>query len=229
MKTPVCRIIIDILEFYYENRSRKKHAGREEIDYQFLLSMLAEYAHPRDKISAWLKSGELIRIKKGLYIFGRQSALTPYSPEVLANLIYGPSAISLNYALAFYGLIPERVTTITSITNKRNRAFSTPVGQFTYTYLNPIKYPVEIELAEHSKQTHFLIASPEKALCDHIHLTDKKIKLATLEDVDRYLLYDLRMDESALHTFRVGKLKSISKVYEDKRLDLVTSYIKKRK
>src|SRR5205085_9208942 len=103
-------------------------AQREEIDYQFLLSLLLEYARPREKISAWLKSGELIRVKKGLYIFGPQVAQGPYSPEVLANLIYGPSAISLNYALSFYGLIPERVTTITSITNKRNKQFSTAVG-----------------------------------------------------------------------------------------------------
>ncbi|MCD6027227.1 MAG: hypothetical protein K0R08_1746 [Solimicrobium sp.] len=207
----------------------RKLAEREEIDYQFLLSLLTEYAHPRDKISAWLNSGELIRVKKGLYIFGKQCALIPYSLEVLANLIYGPSAISLTYALAFYGLIPEQVTTITSITNKRNKAFSTSVGQFTYQYLNLTKYPVEIELAKYSKQTHFLIASPEKALCDHIHLTDRNMKLTTLEEVDRYLLYDLRIDESALRTFRVGKLNNISKVYQDERLVLLTNYIKKRK
>lgn len=207
----------------------RKLAEREEIDYQFLLSLLTEYSHPRDKISAWLDSGELVRVKKGLYIFGKQSSLIPYSIEVLANLIYGPSAISLSYALAFYGLIPEQVTTITSIAYKRNKAFSTPIGQFTYKYLNPIKYPVEIELAEYSKQTHFLIASPEKALCDHIHLTDKSMKLTTLEDVDHYLLYDLRLDESALRRFRVGKLNNICKVYEDERLVLVTNYIKKRK
>ena len=90
----------------------RKIAGREEIDYQFLLSILKEYAHPRDKISEWLKSGDLIRVKKGLYIFGKQIAQTSYLLEVLANLIYGPSAISLSYALSFYGLIPERVPLI---------------------------------------------------------------------------------------------------------------------
>src|SRR5579862_4289111 len=152
----------------------RKIAGKEEIDYQFLLSLLSEYAHPRDKISEWLKSGDLIRVKKGLYVFGKQIALIPYSLEVLANLIYGPSAISLNYALAYYGFIPERVTTVTSITNKRKKSFATPAGEFTYQYLSLAKYPFEIELAGH-KQKHFLIASPEKAICDHIYLTDKRI------------------------------------------------------
>lgn len=109
-KSPVCRIIVDILEISMNIEMVRKLAEREEIDYQFLLSTLSEYARPRDKISEWLKSGDLIRVKKGLYVFGEHIALTPYSHEILANLIYGPSAISLSYALAFYGLIPERVT-----------------------------------------------------------------------------------------------------------------------
>ncbi|MBV9575107.1 MAG: hypothetical protein JO149_00615 [Gammaproteobacteria bacterium] len=207
----------------------RKVAQREEIDYQFLLSMLSEYARPRDKISEWLKSGELIRVKKGLYVFGKQISQTSYSLEVLANLIYGPSAISLNYALSFYGLIPERVTTITCITNKRNKKFSTPVGEFTYQYLNPLKYPIDIELFESSKQKHFLIASPEKALCDHLYLTDKSIQISTLDEIDKYLFYDLRIDETILQKFKMNKLNHISKAYEDPRLILLANYIKKWK
>jgi predicted transcriptional regulator of viral defense system len=205
----------------------RKIAGREEIDYQFLLSVLSEYAHPRDKISEWIKSGDLIRVKKGLYVFGEHIAQTPYSHKVLANLIYGPSAISLNYALSFYGLIPERVTTITSITHKRNKIFSTSVGEFTYKYISLSKYPIEIELVNHSKHSHFLIASPEKALCDHITLTDKKIKLASLDDINNYLLQDLRIDESALRSLRANKLINISKAYDDPRLELLTKFIRK--
>ncbi len=228
-KQPVCRIIVDILEEVMKIETVRKNAGREEIDYSFLLFALAEYSQPRDKISEWLKSGDLIRVKKGLYIFGKHIALTPYSPEVLANLIYGPSAISLNYALSYYGLIPERTTTITSITNKRNKLFSTPVGEFTYKYLNPTKYPIGIALANQAKHQHFLIASPEKALCDHIHLTDKKIMLTNLDEVNTYLFYDLRIDENALRACNVNNLMQISKAYEDKRLNLLTQFIKKWK
>jgi hypothetical protein len=207
----------------------RKIAGREEIDYQFLLSILNEYAHPRDKISGWLQSGDLIRVKKGLYIFGQRLAQTAYSLELLANLIYGPSAISLSYALSFYGLIPERVTTITSITNKRNKSFSTPIGEFTYQYIHPLKYPVEIELIESSNANHFLIASPEKALCDHIYLTDKHIPLLTMNELERYLFHDLRIDESALRKFRITRLNQISTSYQDIRLALLTDFIKKWK
>lgn len=205
----------------------RKIAEREEIDYQFLLSTLSEYARPRDKISEWLKSGDLIRVKKGLYVFGEHIALSPYSHEILANLIYGPSAISLSYALAFYGLIPERVTTITSITNKRNKSFSTPVGEFTYKFLSPVKYPVGIELSQGSN--NFLIASPEKALCDHIHLTDKKVILKDMDSMNAYLFHDMRIDETALRSLKINNLSEVSRIYADDRLTLLLTFIKKWK
>ena len=71
-------------------------------------------------------------MKKGLYIFGEEYRRKPYSREILANLIYGPSYISLDYALQHYGLIPERVEAITSVARGRSRKFSTPIGLFTY-------------------------------------------------------------------------------------------------
>ncbi len=204
----------------------RKLLDREEIDYQLLLSALSDYAHPRDKITSWLKTGELIRVKKGLYIFGKEAALSPFSPEILANLIYGPSAISLNYALSFYGLIPERTTTITSITNKRDKKFGTPVGDFTYRYLTPQKYAIGIEIFSLNEKSHFLIASPEKALCDHIYLTDKKITLTTLSEVRHYLLNDLRVQEAGLDQFRNDLLSEIVSIYQDKRLVILETYIK---
>ncbi len=207
----------------------RKLLGQEIVDYQLLLSALSSYAKPRDKITSWLKNGDLIRVKKGLYIFGKDAALTPYSPEILANLIYGPSAISLNYALSFYGLIPERTVTVTSITNKRDKTFVTPIGDFTYRYLTPKKYFVGIELFNLNEQSNFLIASPEKALCDHIYLTDKNIKLISTADVEHYLQNDLRIQEEALRELRNNLLSEIVNTYQDKRLTMLENYIRELK
>ena len=207
----------------------RKLAGREEIDYQFIMSILnKEYACPREKVSAWLKSRELIRVKKGLYIFGDTIALQPYSKEVLANLIYGPSAISLTYALSYYGVIPERVDTITSITNNRSRFFATCIGEFKYYYLNPQKYAVGIVLNSTLTTQQFLIATPEKALCDQIYIVDKDYPLNNNDDLERYLLHHLRGDESLLSKFRFKKLQELSSSYRDPRLSLLCSYIKSR-
>lgn len=204
-------------------------ADKEEVDYQFLLSMLSDYAHPRDKITRWIKMGELIRVKKGLYVFGKHGALNAYSKEVLANLIYGPSAISLSYALSFYGMIPERVSTVTSITNQRKKAFTTPIGDFSYHYLNARKFSIGVELMNAAKSNAFLIASKEKALCDHVHIIDKKIKFADLEAVESYLLRDLRIDETMLRSLRTTHLTELCNHYNDSRLDLLIAFIKKWK
>lgn len=207
----------------------RKLADREEIDYSFLISALKEYAYPRDKISSWLKSGELIRVKKGLYVFGKDIALQPYSKEVLANLIYGPSAISLAYALSYYGLIPERVNTITSITNNRAKSFITPVGEFKYYYLHSAKYSVGLVLDVITPQQNFLIASPEKALCDQIYFIDKTYAFNTPDDLEKYLFHFLRIDETLLLKFKPHNLKEICDRYNFSSLFLLYNYIKNRK
>ena len=207
----------------------RKLAGVEEIDYQFLMSALQAYSRPRDKISAWLKSGKLIRVKKGLYVFGTAAAQSPYSLEVLANLVYGPSAISLSYALAFYGLIPERVSMVTSITNKRNKEFSTPVGQFNYYYLHPKKYAIGIEINTTASNRQFLIASPEKALCDQIYIADKNLQLTDIFSMESYLFQDLRIDEITLKKFSIKKLSEIVRIYQSEKLNLLSQFLKKWK
>ncbi|MDQ2993682.1 MAG: hypothetical protein M3R00_01875 [Pseudomonadota bacterium] len=61
----------------------------EEIDYNLLMGCLKEFSAPRDVITRMLQTGELIRVKKGIYVFGKDYAKRPYSLEVLANMIYG--------------------------------------------------------------------------------------------------------------------------------------------
>lgn len=76
----------------------------EEFDYQTLLDSLYGYAQSRMKISAMLAKGDIIRVKKGLYILGESLRRRPFCLELLANLIYGPSHVSLEYALHYHGL-----------------------------------------------------------------------------------------------------------------------------
>ena len=206
----------------------RRLAAAEEIDYQFLLDALKDYTRPRDKISQWLKTGDLLRVKKGLYIFGQHIAYSPYSLEVLANRIYGPSAISLVYALSYYGMIPERVSVITSITSKRHKKFSTPIGYFEYFYLSQKKYCIGIDIIKTASKQQVLIASPEKALCDQIHIIDKRNKFNTLVDVESYLLHDLRIDESLLSKINLDVLSEIGRTYKNKNLDQLYQFIKKR-
>lgn len=147
---------------------------------------------------------------------------------MLANLIYGPSAISLTYALSYYGIIPERVNTITCITNNRFRSFTTCIGVFKYYYLHPKKYAIGIILNPISSSQQFLIATPEKALCDQIHIIDKNYPLNDNDDLEKYLLHYLRSDEGLLSRLKFKKIQELSYNYNDSRISLLCNYLKRK-
>ena len=87
---------------------------------------------PSEKIRALEKDGQLIRLKRGLYVVSDEVSGKPVNACLCANHIYGPSYVSLQWALRWYGLIPERVHTMTSVTTKRPRVFENSLGRFTY-------------------------------------------------------------------------------------------------
>jgi hypothetical protein len=134
----------------------------EEFDYQTLLDSLKQYERPRDKISL-LRKNAIIRVKKGIYVFGPKYARRPFSREILANMIYGPSCISLDYALHYHGLIPERVEAITSVTTGRGRRFVTPVGLFIYHQIPRAAFPIGVDQVQLEGGRSFLMAVPEKS------------------------------------------------------------------
>ena len=152
----------------------------EVFDYQVLLDALAGYRKPRDRITKLLAGGMIVRIKKGLYCFGEAFRREPISREYLANLIYGPSYVSLEYAMGYHGLIPERVESVTSVTTRRSRAFTTPWGiSPTGRSGSPV-----IPWAPRSRRPArpFLMASPEKALADKVW-TDNRFSGRRVSDV----------------------------------------------
>ena len=144
-----------------------RQAVKSEIfDYQMLMHHLREYKKPRDKTTFLLGNHSIIRVKKGLYIFGSNYERAPVSQEVLASMLYSPSYVSLHYALSKYSLIPERAYGVTSVCLKRSKIFKTPLGLFTYTKKSLATYPIGLEKVEIPRQGSYLIARPEKALVD---------------------------------------------------------------
>jgi len=162
-------------------------------DYLTLSAALAEYRNVRTKIGRLLAAGEIVRIKKGLYCFPEALRRAPLEPAVVANMIYGPSYVSCDYALSYYGLIPERVELVTSMTTGHPKVFQTPVGQFLYYQRHSADYSIGITMQE-SKSGNFLIASPEKALYDKAQ-TDPRFNG---REIQNYLEEDLRIEPEQL-------------------------------
>lgn len=174
---------------------RLQHLGPVPFGHSSLLPVLNDYRRPNDKISEWLRQGVLVAVKRGLYVLG-DPAPAPCLPLV-ANRLYGPSCISLDYALAWHGLIPERAYEITSVCTGRGRVIDNPLGRFSYARLPAPIYPCGISQASASAQETFLIASPAKALCDKIMLTPR-LRATSRAAMQRFLGDDLRLDAQAL-------------------------------
>ena len=98
-----------------------KGLGEIPLSRQLILELLKDYKRPNDKISEWVKNGELINLRRGLYIPGSESNLPKPEPFLIANHLRGPSYVSLESALSYWGLIPERVYEITSVTLKSKK------------------------------------------------------------------------------------------------------------
>ncbi|MGI6394704.1 MAG: type IV toxin-antitoxin system AbiEi family antitoxin domain-containing protein [bacterium] len=187
-----------------------KHFPVEEIDYNYLKSFLSEYKNVRVKINDMLKKKEIVRIKKGLYVLGKPYSKSLFYKETLSNLIYGPSYISLEYALSFYGMIPEKVQIVTAVTNKRNKVFDTPLGRFSYRYINTSLYPEGIDLIELDETHNVLIASKEKAVADTLYFADR---FQNTNELKSYLFDSLRIGQSEVKKLSVNKIKRLAKIY----------------
>ena len=167
------------------------------LTHQLILSLLKDYKRPNDKIHSMLTSGIIETVKKGLYIAGPAVKATKPAPFLLANHIMGPSYVSMDIALSYHGLIPERVYEISSMTTKASRNFKTPVGFFSFTRLPLPYYSCGIQQVRFSDDQYAMVASPEKALFDKVVATAGLI-LRSKKSALSYLLEDLRLDEENL-------------------------------
>ncbi|MDR0699658.1 MAG: hypothetical protein LBG28_10650 [Tannerella sp.] len=173
--------------------------GNIPVNHAVLLEKLSDYRSPNDKIAAMGKRGDIIRLKKGLYVVSPKISRKPLSRELIANHLYGPSYVSLETALAFYGLIPEKVFAVRSATFKRAKRFENTVGRFEYITVPQDYYSIGIRQQIVENEYTYLIASPEKALCDLILVTPN-LRLQSVKAMREYLEEDLRVDFSVLQS-----------------------------
>ena len=192
------------------------------------MDCLKDYAHPRDKVSDLLRKGHITRIKKGLYVFGEEYRQGSVSREVLANLMYGPSYISLDYALHYYGLIPERVEALTSVTLGRSRRFFTPAGLFIYRMIPLESFQIGMDSVELEDGRSFLIATPEKALADKIR-DSRGTNISTQRDMKIHLFDNLRVDKETLIELSPERIDQVAERYRSQRIRILARLIRRLK
>ncbi|MBS3903870.1 MAG: hypothetical protein KGZ39_00910 [Simkania sp.] len=191
----------------------------EVFDYQLIANYLKGLKKPRDKVSALIAEGKIVRVKKGLYVFGENWRREPLNLESIANLLYGPSCLSFEYALTHYGLIAERATIITSLAIGDTKTFHTPVGTFEYRAIDRKKFKIGIDYKYLGKEGGYFIASKEKALADLVYRTPG---IRTLEQLRHYLFEEMRVDETMFRGLDFHKFKEISNAYKRTSVAMIT-------
>jgi len=200
---------------------------KDVFDYTQLMHVLAEYSKPRDAVSSLLRKEQIIRVRKGLYVFGDLWQRQPISREMLANLVYGPSILSIDYALAWHGLIPEYVDVLTSISSGRSRHFNTPLGGFSYTHLSQERFSFGATIQK-SNTGNWLITEPIKALADKVW-TDKRFQPTSPASYADYLFEDLRIDEDTLvGYFNKFNIINLVQAYSTRKVTWMVEFLQKR-
>ena len=154
-----------------------------------LRSAFSHLHFPQNKLAALEKSGAIIRVKKNLYVVAQGLI----SRELVANHLYGPSYLSLQSALAYYGMIPERVYSVLSMTLKRSKTYRTPLGEFSYQTVNASYFHLGSNQEPVAQSYTFLLASPTKAICDMIVGTPN-LRIQSVSALRDYLFADMRLD-----------------------------------
>lgn len=149
----------------------------------------------RNNLTRWLKKGYLVRLRQGYFAFPEYKGKHDYT-LYFANRIYRPSYISLHTALAFYGIIPEAVVQITSITSLKTASFTNDFGEYSYLSVKE-RLMFGYELKPVANQLAIQFATAEKALLDLLYLypfynTEHEVEALRLDE--DYLRNELKKE-----------------------------------
>ncbi len=195
------------------------------LDYALLMDRYKNYAYPKSKISQLVRNKKLIRLRRGLYVDAESK---DYSLQTLANLICFPSYISFEYALSYYGLIPEQVKWLTSASFKKHKSkiYRTPLGNFVYHDISPSVYAHGIRRIAEDEKHPFLMASMEKAVLD----TLSKIRgVRSMKAMEQLVLDDLRMDLDMMKDMDHSQLDFLSSRYHQSNGRLFYQWLKAKR
>ena len=176
--------------------NRLLQLGNLPVTSSVVASLYPDIIAVNKKLSKMEGDGVLLRLKRGLYVVSPEISGKRLSQGLISNDIYFPSYISRHTALRFYGLIPETVFTVQAMTIKHSRNFVNEVGRFEYVHISREAFPIGLTRKREGDVT-FIIATPEKALCDLIASTSGLVLRYKSEAV-RYLEEDLRFDMDCL-------------------------------
>lgn len=167
----------------------------------------------RNNLVHWVRKGYLIRLRQGFYTFPEYKESTDFM-LYFANIIYKPSYISLQTALSFYGIIPEAVPEVTSVTTLKTNTFSNVFGVYSYKNVKPdLMFGYDLREMEGGRRVMF--ATPEKALADLLYLYpfyNTERELAELRLDESYMEDDFNTERFMEFSYRIGSKALLNRI-----------------
>lgn len=180
-----------------------------------LLSSLTEDVSTlKVQLSSWKKKRLIIPLRKGLYLLNKEERDIEPSLFYLANQIIIPSYVSMESALSYYGLIPEFVSQVTSITSRKTIRFKNDFGIFTYQHLSPKNFTGFDSIKENTNFNVF-IAIPEKAVVDFLYLN-----LSKFDTSNKNIFTESYRFQNSKNLSQ-KKLRTYAENFESKKLSLI--------
>ena len=185
-----------------------------------LRNQYKSYSNPLDKIKRDTQHGVIFRLTRGVYETDRN-----VDPCFLASSILSPSYLSFDWALSYYGLIPEKVVAITSasLNIRKNKTFNNVFGRFEYSDIPSNVFSEGLTYLENGD--YFVkIATKEKAICDSL---SKWRVVRNISDLKELLFIDKRIDEEEFSKCDFRLMSRLASLYHKTNLDLLIKLIRK--
>ena len=179
---------------------------------------LESYSNKDAKIAQMVDSGKLIRLNRGIFETDRTAPQKALGPS-----IFGPSYVSFESALSFYGLIPEYVPNCLCATSKKNahKVITNDFGNFIFKSVPVTAFPVGVTSTSEGEYT-YTIATPEKAICDMLY--DHAAILNG--DIKGFLFDGMRIDEEDFAELNKDELLALAPLYKTQNLNLLEKWLR---
>lgn len=169
-----------------------------------------------NQMVTWQRQGKVHQLKRGIYTLNDEDRRAPLTPFMISNLIYAPSYVSLESALSFFGLLPERVTSVTAVTPHKTNISKNFYGIFSYRSIKKNLF-FGFQSLHDMSDVPILMATPEKALLDKIYFD------VSFQPEENYFLENLRLQN--YESLRMTKLASYSKLFDSRKITLAVSIL----
>jgi len=191
-----------------------------------LSSIGAEKKYTKVLLHRLVKSGEILRLKKGVYVSRKyldraekENKINSYL-EFVAVSLYDPAYLSLEYVLSEYGILTENTQAFTLISKNKTKKFANALGLFNYKHTKDRLFSGFNII----KKDNFLISKTTvaKALFDFLYLRKK-----TILNKDTFLA--LRLNTDNLKKKDLAEMRKYAEIEGSKKMKEITNYLWEKK